>query len=80
MNRANLFLCALLVCLAGVVNASAAERWRFIITCDSRGSVLTGINDAILSEMVRETLRSDVDFLIFAGDLVYGAGGSARSF
>jgi hypothetical protein len=64
----------LLMGLAGAVKASEAERWRFIITCDSRGSVLTGINDAILSEMVRETLRSDVDFLIFAGDLVYGAG------
>ena len=74
MNRLNSLLCVLLICLAGVVNASAAERWRFIITCDSRGSVLAGVNNAILSEMARETLRSNADFLIFAGDLVYGAG------
>jgi hypothetical protein len=64
---------ALSLCLAASVAGPAAERWRFIMTCDSRGSVLTGINEEILVEMVDEILRWDVDFVLFAGDLVYGA-------
>jgi hypothetical protein len=70
-NRGLLIL-ILLVGLAGALRASAGERWRFVITCDSRGSVTTGINGPILSEMVRETLRWDAEFLLFAGDLVHG--------
>jgi hypothetical protein len=64
----------LLICTAGAVSASAAEPWRFIITCDSRGGSATGINAPILREMVQETLRWNAEFLVFAGDLVYGAG------
>lgn len=60
--------------LAGAVHAAQAERWRFIITCDTRGGLTTGINDPIVAEMVREIVRSNVDFVLFAGDLVYGAG------
>jgi hypothetical protein len=51
----------------------AAERWRFIMTCDSRGDLVTGVNEPILSEIAREIVRQDVDFLIYPGDLVYGA-------
>jgi len=70
----------LAICLAGAVRAPAAEPWRFIITCDSRGGLATGVNDAILGEMVRETLHWNADFLVFAGDLVYGAGVSPAQF
>jgi hypothetical protein len=68
------------LCLAGAVQVSAAEPWRFIITCDSRGSHATGVNDLILAEMVQETLGWDADFLAFAGDLVYGAGVAPDEF
>jgi len=62
------------ICLPEAVKAAAAEPWRFIITCDSRGGSATGVNDRILGEMVQETLRWNAEFLVFAGDLVYGAG------
>ena len=74
MKRLSFLILIVLVSLAGVVNASPTERWNFVITCDSRGALGTGINDVILSEMVREILRSNAEFVIFAGDLVYGAG------
>jgi hypothetical protein len=74
VKRCRLLIFVLLTGLAGVVNASATERWRFVITCDSRGGVTTGLNDTILAEMVREILRSNVDLVLFAGDLVYGGG------
>jgi hypothetical protein len=74
VRRLLLFTLALLIGLAGAAHAAQTERWRFIITCDSRGSLQTGINDPIVAEIVREILRSDVDFVLFAGDLVYGAG------
>ena len=64
----------LLICWARVVPVSAAEPWRFVITCDSRGGLTTGVNDPALREMVQETLRRNAEFLVFAGDLVYGAG------
>jgi hypothetical protein len=64
---------ALSICLIGTVAGTAAERWRFIMTCDSRGSYITGINEQILPELVNEVLRSDVDFIVLPGDLVYGA-------
>ena len=74
MKRLCFLILVVLVGLAGVVNASQTERWNFIITCDSRGSILTGVNDPILAEMVREILRWNADFVLFAGDLVFGAG------
>jgi hypothetical protein len=69
-----LFILALWLSRAGAAHAAQAERWNFIITCDSRGAIQTGVNDVILTEIVREILRWDVDFVIYAGDLVYGAG------
>ncbi len=74
MNWLSLRISALVVCLAGAVSVSAAEPWRFVITCDSRGGLATGLNDRILAEMVQETLAWNAEFLVFAGDLVYGAG------
>ncbi len=52
--------------------AQAGPRWRFAVTCDSRG-VTTGVNEAVLSELAGEIARSGVDFFIYPGDLVYGA-------
>ncbi|MCL5278845.1 MAG: metallophosphoesterase [Planctomycetes bacterium] len=80
MNRLSLRISALLVCLAGAVSVPAAAPWRFVITCDSRGGLATGVNDPILAEMVRETLSWNAEFLVFAGDLVYGAGIPADEF
>src|SRR4030042_490462 len=71
---------ALFICLAGTATLSAAERWRFIMTCDSRGSGATGINDRILREMTGEILRSNVDFVLFSGALVFGARIGAERF
>jgi len=70
----------LLVCLAGVVNASAVERWRFIITCDTRNNTASGINDQIVHELTGEILRANVDFVIIAGDLVNGVRAGASHF
>jgi hypothetical protein len=55
------------------VTRAAAEPWRFVMTCDSRGDLLTGINREALAEMVSEIVRWNADFVIFPGDLVYGA-------
>ncbi|MHC4726085.1 MAG: metallophosphoesterase family protein [Planctomycetota bacterium] len=49
----------------------AQEPWRFIVTCDSRGSN-NGINQIILSELVTEIKNQGVDFVLFSGDLVSG--------
>lgn len=45
--------------------------WKFIVTCDSRGSV-GGIQPIILGELVNEILDQGVDFVLFPGDLVSG--------
>ncbi len=61
--------------LGGIVAASsvrAETRWRFAMTCDSRG-VVTGVNEPVLSELAREIAQRGVDFLVYPGDLVYGA-------
>jgi hypothetical protein len=49
----------------------AEEPWRFIVTCDSRGTD-NGINQVILGELVSEIIKLEVDFVLFPGDLVYG--------
>jgi hypothetical protein len=74
MKKLRFLIWVTLAGLAGVVHASQTNRWSFIITCDSRGSLPSGVNDVVLSEQVREILRWNVDFVIYAGDLVYGAG------
>jgi hypothetical protein len=50
------------------------------MTCDSRSSSSTGLNEPILRELTGEILRSDVDCVIFAGDLVQGLGTTAARF
>ena len=45
--------------------------WKFIVTCDSRGST-NGIQQTVLSELVKEILSQGVDFVMFPGDLVSG--------
>lgn len=62
---------AIVLSLAAV--RPAASQWRFVVTCDSRGDLLTGVNEPILREIAREILRQRADFLLYPGDLVYGA-------
>ena len=38
------------VCMGADLN------WRFVMVGDSRGGITTGVNDAVLSELVREIL------------------------
>lgn len=70
MYGKRLLVSAIMVWLIG--GPVTGENWQFVMTCDSRGGV-TGVNEKIVSELVNECLRRDVDFVIFAGDLVYGA-------
>jgi hypothetical protein len=64
------------ILIAGVIavasTTQAAERWRFVVTCDSRGTV-TSLNEPVLSELAGEIARSGADFMVYPGDLVYGA-------
>jgi hypothetical protein len=64
----------------GVPAARATESWRFAVVGDSRGVSITGVNEKVLSELVRELLQCDIDLLVFPGDLVGGAGVSPRLF
>jgi len=73
MPNPRLFIPSLLLCLAMVVACPAAQRWRFIVTCDSRGDGATGLNEPVLSEIAHEIVRQEADLLIYPGDLVYGA-------
>lgn len=72
-DRAKLLTFALSLVIVGVSASAGEDRWRFIMTCDSRGSSVTGVNELVLSELVEEILRHDVKFVMFPGDLVYGA-------
>jgi hypothetical protein len=56
----------------------AGNAWRFIVTCDSRGSN-NGIQQTILSELVTEIMSRDVDFVLFSGDLVSGYSAAGPS-
>jgi len=49
----------------------AQKPWKFIVTCDSRGST-NGIQETVLSELVTEILDQGADFVLFPGDLVSG--------
>ena len=49
----------------------AQKPWKFIVTCDSRGST-NGIQQTILSELVTEIFSQNADFVLFPGDLVSG--------
>jgi hypothetical protein len=55
--------------------ANAWAPWRFIVTADSRSeshSDNTGVNVAILTEIVDEVLTQNAEFLCFGGDLCFG--------
>ena len=76
-KQAKLILAALLIiilpatCLAQDSGLVTEKPWKFIVTCDSRGSE-NGIEAIILGELVNEILDQDVDFVLFPGDLVSG--------
>ncbi len=60
--------------------AVALDPWSFIVTCDSRSSgadVNNGVNTTILAEIANEIVAHNVDFVLFPGDLVYGAENQA---
>lgn len=70
------------VLLCGLLVASAtrgAERWRFIVTCDSRDA-LTGVNEPVLAELASEIVRHHVDFVLYPGDLVHGVRVTPEQF
>jgi len=53
----------------------AAEPWRFVVTADCRSdssSDNNGVNVPILTEIVREIMDANAEFVLFAGDLVIG--------
>jgi hypothetical protein len=58
------------------VSALAQDRVSFIATGDSRGGD-NGVNSQILGEIAQAIVAEDVDFVIFAGDLVSGSSDSA---
>jgi UDP-2,3-diacylglucosamine pyrophosphatase LpxH len=49
----------------------AEQRWRFIVTGDSRGKN-NGVNTVILGELAAEIVKRQVDFVLLSGDLVNG--------
>lgn len=70
------------ICLLSIFSSMcfAEAPWRFIVTCDSRGTN-DGVNRIILQELVTEIISRDVDFILFSGDLVYGiTGGGPAEF
>ena len=54
----------LLLILTSAV-ASAQQPWRFVVTGDSRGYD-NGVSTTILSELAREVVNTDADFLLFS--------------
>ncbi|MBI3722024.1 MAG: metallophosphoesterase, partial [Fimbriimonas ginsengisoli] len=81
------FRSASLFVLAALVFAPSAhaQRWRFIVTGDSRSERLhstrkgdkNGVNVTILKELALATLRERPAFLLFSGDLAFGASSDA---
>jgi hypothetical protein len=65
------FACMIFLQIVFSSTALAEQPWRFIVTCDSRGSD-DGINERILSELAAEIEKQGVDFVLFPGDLVSG--------
>jgi hypothetical protein len=59
------------MCLAQSSGLLTEKPWKFIVTCDSRGSV-NGIQPIVLGELANEILSRGVDFVLFPGDLVAG--------
>ena len=69
-TQAKLVLASLLLIILPTT-CLAQEPWKFIVTCDSRGSD-NGIQPIILGELVNEILDQGVDFVLFPGDMVSG--------
>lgn len=73
-------LCIALLMTVLSTGGFAREPWRFIVTCDSRGRD-DGIEKRVLRELVSEIRNSEVDFVLFPGDLVSGlSGGGPAQF
>lgn len=58
------------------VSAFASDQVTFVATGDSRGSD-NGVNSTILAEIAQAIVAEQVDFVLFAGDLVSGSSDSA---
>lgn len=71
MSRSGRHHILIVVIVLGLSAAPVAAGWRFIVVGDSQG-IDGGINHPVLSELVGEILRRDVDLVVFAGDLVSG--------
>lgn len=68
-------LCVAIVTAVLATTGLAREPWKFIVTCDSRGRD-DGIEKRVLRELVAEIRSSEVDFVLFPGDLVSGHSAS----
>ena len=75
-----LFVSTIMVCLIGVPVCLAGGSWRFVVMGDSRGGSVTGVNEKELAELVDDILQRDIDFVLFPGDLVFGAGVGLTAF
>lgn len=80
MRFARQVILSLAIVLSLAAVCPAASQWRFVVTCDSRGDLLTGVNEPILREIAHEILRQRADFLLYPGDLVYGARQKPAAF
>jgi hypothetical protein len=79
MGRSGRDTILVLVAMVAVWAAPVAGGWRFIVVGDSQG-VYNGVNGPVLSELVGEILRQDVELVVFAGDLVAGPSRADESF
>lgn len=78
--RTGKLLLTLLVLTLLPVRVLAEEPWRFIVTADSRSDSASdnnGVNVPILTEIVREIIDANAEFVLFAGDLVIGVSDQA---
>ena len=73
LNSKRLVLISLLL-TSLLLTGCAQPKWTFIVTGDTRssGSDPNGVNIAILTELVNETVETNPDFILFTGDLVNG--------
>ncbi|MBN2138899.1 MAG: metallophosphoesterase [Sedimentisphaerales bacterium] len=80
-KRYSLITAAAILALAVLAGKAAEyEPWRFVVTADSRSeghSDHNGVNVAILSELVQETIDCNAEFVLFGGDLVIGSSDQA---
>ena len=72
MKYVRLWILSIALLLSACAGAPAAESWRFIVTCDSRGGYDPPMNAAILQEFVDEVISKGADFFLFPGDMVSG--------